>query len=151
MHADTSINQSRDQQRRRSHVCGSRRIVSASAWRPAPIPYREGGEMTAEQAKQNHYLAINLYRSSTGEGFANTWRIIRVASRAIQQRILAEGLPISDTWYRDEEGRDHPICSTMGIRLATAEERAQLRREIEMYGEDAFPVESTSTGILRRS
>lgn len=75
----------------------------------------------------NHYLAINAYRNSTGDGFANTWNVMRVKSRREQLRILAHGLPVHDIWFADGT----PCYSTFGIRLAT---RAEIEREAKYYG-----------------
>lgn len=78
-----------------------------------------------------YYIAINSYRSSTSEGFANTWVICRCQDRATQRRILQEGLPVNDQEHIDSDGRRTPVCSTMGIRPATATERRQAARDEE--------------------
>ncbi len=59
------------------------------------------------------YIAINSYRNSTDNGFANTWVVYR-CTREQQRRLLTEGLP---TAVSSEK-------TTMGIRLATPSERA---------------------------
>ena len=68
------------------------------------------------------YIAINAYRTSTSEGFANTWHTY-TCSREQQRRLLREGLTVRDSCLLDSAGERHPMLSTMGIRLATRAER----------------------------
>lgn len=66
-----------------------------------------------------YLIAVNRYRSSTSDGFANTWQVYQCRDRAQQRRILRDGLPVSDV--RGVDGT--PCYSTLGIRTVTAEER----------------------------
>lgn len=76
-----------------------------------------------------HYIAINSYRSSTSDGFSNTWTIYR-CSRKDMATLLSDGLPVRDACGVDGNGNRYPISSTMGIRQATRKEiRALLREE----------------------
>lgn len=72
---------------------------------------------------RQYYIAINAYRSSTSNGFGNTWNVYSCSGRAEQLALLRDGLPVSDCWYSDMT----PVCSTMGIRLATRGEIAAYR------------------------
>jgi hypothetical protein len=81
---------------------------------------------------RNYWVAINTYRSSTDNGFANTWQAHRCADAAEQRRILTEGLPVRDAEYIDNDGRRSPVSSTMGIRLLTASERRQVAKEYKI-------------------
>lgn len=74
--------------------------------------------------KKNYYLAINRYRDSTSNGFANTWDIW-TCTRQQQIKALQDGLPISDQWRADGS----PCCTTMGVRLATRTEIARAKRQ----------------------
>jgi hypothetical protein len=72
--------------------------------------------------EKQYYIAINSYRSSTSEGFCNTWTIYR-CSKETQRRLLTEGLPVRDQCYLDNDGAQRAMYSTMGIRVATPAER----------------------------
>lgn len=76
---------------------------------------------------KKYYLMVNHYRTSTGNGFANTWGARAYASRAERDAALREGLPLNDQW--DADG--HPSLSTMGLRLPTAAERKSLNADAE--------------------
>lgn len=66
-----------------------------------------------------YLIAVNRYRSSTCDGFANTWQVYQCRDRAQQRRILRDGLPVRDV--RSMDGK--PCYSTKGIRTVTAQER----------------------------
>ena len=83
---------------------------------------------TQTQSRRSYYLAINHYRSSTSEGFVNTWAIYR-ASAAEQRRILRDGLPVRDQWLLASDGTRSPIYSTMGVRRATRTEIRHAERQ----------------------
>lgn len=78
-----------------------------------------------------YYIAINDYRSSTDEGFANTWSIYRCRDRKHQQQLLDDGLPVSDQCYLHDDGSRSECYSTKGIRLASRQEI----REATRYGD----------------
>tara|TARA_Y100000034_G_C6870751_1_gene397516 strand:- start:499 stop:768 length:270 start_codon:yes stop_codon:yes gene_type:complete len=70
----------------------------------------------------NHYIAINAYRTSTSNGFANTWVIYLCHNRQHQKRLLTIGLPVIDEHLVDN-GINYPCYSTSGIRVANRKER----------------------------
>ena len=71
-----------------------------------------------------HYLAVNSYRSSTSEGFSNTWTYYQCRSRKQQQEVLERGLPVSDVCYQNRDtGERSPMYSNLGIRLMSDKER----------------------------
>jgi len=72
-----------------------------------------------------HYIAINQYRSSTDDGFGNTW-MLYLCTREEQRKLLTDGLPVSDVWYEDGT----KCWSTRGIRTLTKSERRQALRAI---------------------
>jgi hypothetical protein len=80
---------------------------------------------------RNYYVAVNAYRSSTDNGFANTWRVWRAESQAAQRRILRDGLPVADSVYLHDDGRRSPVCSTMGVRPARRDEIRRAARRGE--------------------
>ncbi len=84
-----------------------------------------------EGSTMNYYVAINNYRTSTSNGFSNTWWVYRCKSRRHQRGVLTVGLPVSDQYYIDTDGRAHPVVSTMGIRIATRVERRRAERNPE--------------------
>ncbi len=65
-----------------------------------------------------YYIAINDYRSSTSEGFANTWSLYRCDDREHQNSLLTKGLPVSDVHYTDGS----QCYSKNGIRTVTRDE-----------------------------
>ena len=75
----------------------------------------------------NYYLAVNDYRSSTSDGFANTWGLYKCRSRKQQLEILKNGLPVHDCWYQDDDGRHSPVFSTMGVRSLCRDEYRVVR------------------------
>jgi hypothetical protein len=75
---------------------------------------------------KRHYIALNSYRSSSSNGFANTWRYY-LCDKATQNRLLKEGLETYDT--------DFEMKSTMGIRLLTRQEIRRFKAEMNNYGE----------------
>ena len=75
----------------------------------------------------NYYIAVNEYRNSTSDGFANTWAIYKCRSRKQQLEILKNGLPVRDSWYQDDEGRHSPVFSTMGVRSLCSDEYREVR------------------------
>jgi hypothetical protein len=79
---------------------------------------------------RRYFVAINHYRSSTGAGFANTWRVHECKGKAQQSAILRDGLPVYDQWFADGS----PVYSTKGVRAATATEIRQATRNEEAYG-----------------
>jgi hypothetical protein len=78
----------------------------------------------AEVRRIDSYIAINTYRTSTSDGFANTWVVYRTI-RKRQRELLRNGAPVKDQCLLAEDGRRLPYHSTNGIRLAT---RAEIRR-----------------------
>ena len=72
-----------------------------------------------------NYIAINKYRSSTSNGFDNTWVVYTVESRAEQRKLLEKGLPVNDCWHMDNS----PVYSTNGIRIATPAEIRAAKRD----------------------
>ena len=70
------------------------------------------------------YIAINSFRSSTDNGFGNTWETYR-CEPAVRAALLAKGLPVRDQCRASDRG---PVFSTMGIRAATAAERRIFRK-----------------------
>ena len=60
-----------------------------------------------------YWISINSRRTATSTGFCNTWQTYQVASRALRDAILAEGLAT----------RDDSQSTTLGIRLSTRAER----------------------------
>ena len=83
-------------------------------------------EKKMEKTKRLYWIAINAYRSSTSNGFANTWQTYALSSKKRRDEILTEGLPVSDCVLIDSNGYRQLAYSTMGIRLAT---RPEIRRE----------------------
>ena len=81
------------------------------------------------KTERRYFVAINQYRSSTDEGFANTWRVWECNDRAHQVRILEHGLPCRDSEHIDNDGRRRPTYSTMGVRAATQQEIREAKRE----------------------
>lgn len=79
------------------------------------------------------WISINQYRSSTSDGFGNTWTIYQCTART-RNRILREGLPVSDQQYLIADGTRRTYYSTMGIRLATRQEIARAKRDAREYG-----------------
>jgi len=78
----------------------------------------------------NYYIAVNYYRSSTGNGFSNTWYYAKCRSRKEQLQVLERGLPVGDTWCQNRyTGEVTPIYSTFGVRPLTASERRSLKPE----------------------
>jgi hypothetical protein len=76
-----------------------------------------------------NYIAVNQYRGASSNGFANTWLIFEVATRARRNEILRDGLEVNDQCYIDTHGGRTPCKSTMGVRAAT-------RAEIRSYNND---------------
>ena len=70
----------------------------------------------------NYYIAINLYRSSTSDGFANTYAIRQCKNRAEQHKLLTVGLPVNDIWHHDGS----QSYSNFGIRPITQAERREV-------------------------
>lgn len=70
-----------------------------------------------------NYIAINHYRSSTSNGFANTYHLYR-CSKDLQKYLLTHGLTVPDCAYMDG------TCakSTNGIRTLTDAERSMIKR-----------------------
>lgn len=88
----------------------------------------------------NYYIAVNGYRSSTSNGFANTWVIYRCRSRKQQREVLSNGLPVSDSWYQDDEGRHSPVFSTMGVRSLDPDEYREVRSRSNQDPRDIEPI-----------
>lgn len=81
------------------------------------------------EKKMKNYIAINSYRSSTDNGFSNTW-VVYHCSRKDQMRLLREGMPTSDVCGLGPNGEQYPINSTMGIELPSRKQiRELLKRE----------------------
>ena len=78
------------------------------------------------------YLAVNDYRTSTSDGFGNTWRMRWVATKQDQERILRQGLPVKDQEFVDSDGKRSPCLSTKGIRILTSSERRSVKRDPEL-------------------
>lgn len=74
--------------------------------------------------KINAYIAINSHRTSTNDGFSNTWTTYR-CTPTLRKKLLTEGLPVRDVCGMDRT----PFCSTMGIRPATPAEIRELKKE----------------------
>ena len=78
----------------------------------------------------NYYVAVNSYRSSTGNGFSNTWGLYKCRSRKEQLEVLERGLPVGDTWCQNRDtGEVTPIYSTFGVRPLTASERRSAKAD----------------------
>ena len=77
---------------------------------------------------EDHYIAVNDYRGSSSDGFANTWSYY-VCSGRRQRELLTTGLPVSDECWEDASGIRHASYSTMGIRLLTSAERRRAARD----------------------
>jgi hypothetical protein len=78
----------------------------------------------------NYYIAVNAYRSSTGNGFSNTWGLYKCRNRKEQLVILERGLPVSDTWYQNRyTGERSLMYSNFGVRLLTTSERRSVKPE----------------------
>lgn len=75
------------------------------------------------------YIAINRYRSSTSDGFSNTWEIYS-CSKEDRRKLMSEGLPVGDVWNMDRSA----IYSTVGIRAATKAEISKYNRILKKYG-----------------
>jgi hypothetical protein len=86
----------------------------------------------------NYYIAVNGYRSSTSNGFANTWGIYKCRSRKQQLEILKNGLPVHDCWYQDDEGRHSPVFSTMGVRSLCGDEYRAVKNRFKNQDHSAF-------------
>lgn len=74
---------------------------------------------------KKYWLAINSYRNSTSSGFDNTWYYVYLDNKADRDRILSEGLEVSDSWYPDGTA----VKSTMGIRLLDSRELSAVNRK----------------------
>lgn len=79
-----------------------------------------------------YYLAVNDYRTSTSNGFGNTWRVRWVPTKADRDRILRQGLPVKDQEYILDDGKRSPFFSTNGLRALTPAERSAVRRDPDM-------------------
>ena len=88
----------------------------------------------------NYYVAVNEYRNSTSDGFANTWAIYKCRSRKQQKEVLENGLPVRDSWYQDDEGRHSPVFSTMGVRSLCPDEYREVRNRSNQDPRDIEPI-----------
>ena len=79
-------------------------------------------EAKGKTMKTKAYIAINGYRSSTDDGFGNTWTVYECASAKMRNKILREGLPVRDQVILHDDGTRSPYCTKNGIRLATRQE-----------------------------
>lgn len=105
--------------------------------------------MTAKQLikpEMKNYIAINSYRSSTSNGFSNTWAVYH-CTRKDRNRILNEGLPVRDACSIDNNGIKTEVYSTMGISVASKQQIRDLlrgeakrdpRHEIEWFNGSEF-------------
>lgn len=84
---------------------------------------------------KTNWIAINQYRSSTSDGFGNTWAIYRCQPET-RKRLLAEGLPVADQCVLRSDGTRETSYSTMGIRAATAQEIRNAKRHGAEWWED---------------
>lgn len=73
------------------------------------------------------YIMVNDYRTSTSEGFGNTWRAWECDSIAHRNGILKEGLPVADYVLRNADGSEEYPISTAGLRVPTAAERKEAK------------------------
>jgi hypothetical protein len=89
--------------------------------------------MNATASKRRYFVAVNAYRSSTDNGFANTWRIYECFDKAHQHRVFKRGLPVRDQEYIDDNGHRRPCTSTMGVRVARAAEIRNAKRDESYY------------------
>ena len=76
-----------------------------------------------------YYIAINRYRSSTSDGFSNTWEIYS-CSKEDRRKLMSEGLPVGDVCNMDRSA----IYSTVGIRAATKAEISKYNRDLRKHG-----------------
>ena len=77
------------------------------------------------------FVAVNAYRSSTSEGFGNTWGVKECDSRKHQNEVLSRGLVVRDCQSIFSDGTRGPTYSTMGVRLATPAEIREAKRDEE--------------------
>lgn len=91
---------------------------------------KSGRSELTEVSGMRHWIAVNMYRSGTDTGFANTWNICECESREVRQRMLSDGLlaPYGG-------GSFGKIETTRGLRPITRAEHAQRLRE-EKQGND---------------
>lgn len=99
----------------------------------------------------NYYIAVNEYRSSTSDGFANTWGLYKCRSRKQQLEILKNGLPVRDSWYQDDEGRHSPVFSTMGVRSLDPDEYREIRNRSNQDPRDLEPLSWVDTLLPKAS
>jgi hypothetical protein len=89
--------------------------------------------MNATKTKRRYFVAVNAYRSSTDDGFANTWGIMECLDKAHQTRVLKLGLPVRDECWVDAHDVRHPSYSTNGVRVARPAEVREAKREESYY------------------
>lgn len=82
-----------------------------------------------QHTDRHYYIAINNYRSSTSDGFGNTWACYECPTAAYQRQLLTRGLRVHDCEHISKDGRRSMVYSTRGIRLLTNTERSRISRE----------------------
>jgi hypothetical protein len=80
-----------------------------------------------------YFVAVNGYRTSTSDGFGNTWSVMECDDRKHQTQVLTRGLVVRDCQSILDDGSRGPCYSTMGIRVATAAEIREAKKQ-EEYG-----------------
>jgi len=87
-----------------------------------------------------YFLAVNGYRTSTSDGFGNTWQVMECDDKKHQKLVLSRGLSVRDCEGIDNDGNRTPVYSTNGIRVATATEIREAKKQ-EEYGHPIQNVE----------
>lgn len=83
---------------------------------------------------RRYFVAVNQYRTNSGEGFANTWKVMECSDAAQQRRVIKDGLPLPDQCLIGRDGMCSPSYSTIGIRAATPAEIRSAKRDEANYG-----------------
>ena len=87
-----------------------------------------------------YFVAVNGYRTSTSSGFGNTWQVMECDDKKHQKLILSRGLSVRDCEGIGPNGERTPVYSTNGIRVATAAEIREAKKQ-EEYGQPIQNVE----------
>lgn len=87
-----------------------------------------------------YFLAINGYRTSTSDGFGNTWQVMECDDCKHQREVLTRGLVVRDCQSIFDDGSRGSTYSTNGIRVATAAEIREAKKQ-EEYGNPVQNVE----------
>jgi hypothetical protein len=90
--------------------------------------------MSTTKTKQRYFLAINVHRTSTDNGFSNTWSVMECLDKSHQRRVLTLGLPVTDRCILLSDGTCKTSYSTTGIRIAHPSEIREAKREESLYG-----------------